>query len=601
LFVVIVRRALWVPVHHDEAATFFYYIQTGDFLPYTSHVDANNHILNSALSYGCFKIFGDSTFAIRLPNIIAFLILAYGVFGLSTFLKNGISKIILVGFMFSFHFLTFFSPSRGYGLSMAFFSISLFHFINYFVSNKAKYFYIFMIFFQLAIAANLIMVIVMLPFLLFILICQIYRRQINFKNILAHVLNGGLLFYWVKFSFFLQNNNALYYGGGNLGYYKTTYLSLIELLFGEKNLSIAYFFSAVLCGMIIYFLIKFIRETQKLKFIFLDKGFVLSVLLSSLIIGFYTLKHFVGINFPEDRTGLFLFILFAIALALFVDDILGFLPNILSKYIAIVLFIFFTTHFLYSLNFKKHSLRNYETIPEEFYTYLLKEQNKSVQKITISAQRVRELFFDYMNYTHASPLNLADDSEHLAFHGDYAIALKNETKDFKKYYDVVLTEPYWNFLLLKRKRPITRRLRREIILNKTFSGSDEFYNLYKLEHDTVIVSQNPIYGEIEFSQLTQSFPNTAWFVFQMNAVKTANNDNEMLSYKRIPLNWVYFKPEPSRVFKMGLTSAAATAPLSSMGIYIYNSKKQYVNIFVKSIRLYELIGNGVRESSTVDN
>lgn len=44
-------RAIYVPLVHDEIATFYHYIQTGRFLPYLSHWDANNHFLNSALTW----------------------------------------------------------------------------------------------------------------------------------------------------------------------------------------------------------------------------------------------------------------------------------------------------------------------------------------------------------------------------------------------------------------------------------------------------------------------------------------------------------------------------------------------------------------------
>ena len=50
-FMYIIIRAYSVPIIHDEAATFFYYIQSGIFMPPEAHIDANNHILNSALAH----------------------------------------------------------------------------------------------------------------------------------------------------------------------------------------------------------------------------------------------------------------------------------------------------------------------------------------------------------------------------------------------------------------------------------------------------------------------------------------------------------------------------------------------------------------------
>ncbi len=68
-----------MPFCHDESATFFYYVQNGDFLPYTSHVDANNHFLNSFLAWICLRLFGDAPLALRLPNILALIVLIIAV------------------------------------------------------------------------------------------------------------------------------------------------------------------------------------------------------------------------------------------------------------------------------------------------------------------------------------------------------------------------------------------------------------------------------------------------------------------------------------------------------------------------------------------
>jgi hypothetical protein len=57
---------------HDEIATFFYFIQTNDFLPPNAHWDANNHVLNSFLGHLSYQFFGDAPWALRLPNVVMF-------------------------------------------------------------------------------------------------------------------------------------------------------------------------------------------------------------------------------------------------------------------------------------------------------------------------------------------------------------------------------------------------------------------------------------------------------------------------------------------------------------------------------------------------
>ena len=42
----LIMRAFLVPMVDDEIATFFFYVQTADFMPFTAHFDMNNHFIN---------------------------------------------------------------------------------------------------------------------------------------------------------------------------------------------------------------------------------------------------------------------------------------------------------------------------------------------------------------------------------------------------------------------------------------------------------------------------------------------------------------------------------------------------------------------------
>ncbi|MBL7933862.1 MAG: hypothetical protein JNL60_18305, partial [Bacteroidia bacterium] len=83
LFIAVVLRCILVPFSHDEVATFYYYIQPENFLPFLSHPDANGHFLMSATAWICFKLFGSSPLSLRIPCIVAFVVLCYAVFRMS--------------------------------------------------------------------------------------------------------------------------------------------------------------------------------------------------------------------------------------------------------------------------------------------------------------------------------------------------------------------------------------------------------------------------------------------------------------------------------------------------------------------------------------
>src|SRR5690606_29699465 len=103
LSLVMIFRNSWVPFNHDEMATFVMYVQNGEFWPYHAIEDANNHFLNSGLTYVSFKLFGDSLFALRLPNLAAFALMALIIYRFLFLLKTNAARIILVSvFLISF-------------------------------------------------------------------------------------------------------------------------------------------------------------------------------------------------------------------------------------------------------------------------------------------------------------------------------------------------------------------------------------------------------------------------------------------------------------------------------------------------------------------
>ncbi len=68
-----------------------------------------------------FKVFGDSEFALRLPNLLAFLLFALAIYRLAGRLKSTLLKILLVlGLLAPMYILDFFAMARGFGLSFAF-------------------------------------------------------------------------------------------------------------------------------------------------------------------------------------------------------------------------------------------------------------------------------------------------------------------------------------------------------------------------------------------------------------------------------------------------------------------------------------------------
>ncbi len=587
VFVIIALRSYLVPFNHDETATFFFFIQSGNYMPFHSAVDANNHVLNSFLGNISFHLFGSSPFALRIPNLIGLIILIFATYKISKNLNHIGSKLGLTAmFLLSYHWLTFFGACRGYGLSLALLMMGIafmLEFINA-PENRNKFLWS-LLFFQLAISSNLILIIVVLLLSGIMFVIQITNKKITNPVIIGvWLLHFAVIYYWLSFSFYLQEGGALYYGEGD-SYWSVTFATLIQLLVGIYSASIKW----IVLGLVglVAGLFVFLNKNSLLKIKQLvkqpDFSILFFIILWSLVLGFYLMNKLFDVNFPEDRTGLFFYVFFALWLCFTIDKLsLNF-----NKIIGFSLTGLFTIHFMLNINFRKHSLSVYETIPEHFYTTLLKEQEKSKERITIGGHRVRELFYGFFNYRYGGVLNPADPTEVMQMNCDYYIATKPEEKYFKDYYDIIDSEPDWGFVVLKRKEKIKRNLvveRKDISLE---SNDAEFVGIYD-RGDTVFANSNPIIAELNFDVLKISKPTNTWIVLAVN-----DSLDQQCYFKRYPLQWT----ADDLNGKKGLTYSLITGNLppksKKMVCFIWNIDKKPFNIKVNSFKLFQIEGKGV--------
>jgi len=585
-FIVVAFRSYLVPFNHDETASFFMFIQSGNYMPFYSNTDANNHVLNSFLSNICFHIFGSSPFSLRLPNLLGFVILIFATFRISKHLQHIGSKIfITAALLFSFHWLSFFSACRGYGLSMALLTMgisTLLDYINH-TSNK-KLFIITLLLFQLAISANLILIIVVALLSGILLIVQLANKKLfNVLTIITWLLHLAAAYYWLSFSFYLQDKGALYYGAGE-SYWKVTFVTLLDMLIGFSNPFIKYalvsFFVSTLLLTLYVNKNKLLKITEQFKKP--EPSLLMAFVLSLLAVGFYIMHKVMHVNYPEDRTGLFFYLFFALLICFTFDKLSSMTNTIILLFISLIIII----HFFSNLNFRKHSLSVYETIPQHFYDTLVHEQQKSTERITIGGHRVRELFYGFMNYRNGGYLNPADPTEVMQMNCDYYLSTKVEEKYFKDYYTIIDTEPDWGFLVLKRKEKIKR-----ILLNETKdqiieTENEEFKNIYVKTDSSANI--NPVLAELSFDVKEIPVPSNIWMVLQIN-----DSAGEVITYKRYPLAWSGDDLNGRKNLSYSLISGNLPLGAKTIVCYFWNIKKEPFIIKVNSFKLYRLEGTGI--------
>lgn len=586
-FSVVALRSYLVPFNHDETATFFFFIQSEKYMPFHSAVDANNHVLNSFLGNICFHAFGSSPFSLRIPNLIGLIVLIFGTYKISKYLNLFGSKLLLTAcLLLSFHLLAFFSACRGYGLSMAMLIMGVAFMLDYINNSEDKSKFIFsLLFFQLAISANLILIIVVLLLSGIIFLIQIFNKRLfNPVIITLWVVHFIVIYYWFSFSFFLQENGALYYGEGD-NYWRVTFASLIQLIVGNYSVFIKWTVLLVIgitTGLFLYLNKKDLFKVKQ-QLTRPDFSVLFFITLTLLILGFYLMNKLFGVNFPEDRTGLFFYVFFILFLSFTLDKC----SIKINAIIGCIFSALFAIHFIYNLNFRKHSLNVYETIPEHFYTTLVNEQSKSEERITIGGHRVRELFYEFINYRHGAVLNPADPTEVMQMNCDYYIATKLEEKYFKEYYDVIDSEPDWGFVLLKRKEKIIKKKVLELNNISIINNENEFIEVY-IHGDTIFSNTKPLIAEVNFDIPTISKPVNTWLVFQIN-----DSLNQFLYFKRFPLQWIGDNLNGKKNLSYSLISGNLPGKSKKIVCFFWNIDRQPLSIKVNSFKLYQIEGNGV--------
>ncbi len=582
VFVIVCLRAYCIPFSHDEAATFFFYIQSDNYLPYTAHVYTNNHVLNSCLANICYHIAGSHRFVLRIPNVLAFIVLCFGVYRHFKYFKSLSSKLILVVFfILTFNFLDFFELCRGYGLSFSFMLLGLSYLTDYFNEKKFSSLVYFSLCWQLALCANLILIGVLLILLIYVYIFQ-HRQKVllSGKNIWLQLVNLFLLWFWIKFSFFYKEKGVLDYGVGN-DYWLVTFKSLIFVVFGSDSVWLQALVIILTLGVFAFF----IYHTWKNAFFFNDLftfKLVYLHVLALLVVAYYLQKRVLDVNFPEDRTGLFFYLFFVLSFAIVLDNI----PAVYGKITSSVFLASSLVIFSCSVNFTDFTSWFYHTMPKHVYDTLTKEFEKEKKLFTVGGHRVREMNYAFLNYRGNSVLNGMDNSEEMQMNCDYYFALKIEKPYYRNFYDEIDTDDKWDRVLLKRKEEIEHKPIYENNNKMTVSGNREFYDFKRLP-DTSFKSHNPIEVEVELNFEKVPKPFRAFFVMSL-----ANAKGKNVYYKRIPLNWMADDLNGT-VKYIKLTTGNLPDTVTGFGVHIWNIEKEEIKVTLNTIKIYQLFGKGV--------
>lgn len=530
LYVYLWFRAAFVPMAHDEIATFFHFVHTGKFLPFHAIWDANNHLLNSVITWISYHIFGSSPLALRLSNLIFVPLFFYYIYRISKYLHNDVIRwTFLISLCFSHYFIEFFALSRGYGMSMALMSGAIFHLIKTFNSDQIKDYALTAVFIILMLLANLSLLIPAIAIAGYQILYFFTRplsasRKTLSKVLIIILLEMIPLLIFTILLLKMKGEGALYYGTTE-GFWKITIKTLVPLLTGMNNLTVY----ILLILTFTFSLFTFFFLSLRISSLFLPWR-VFPILLFTSFAGVMLASSLFDVNFPEDRVGLYFFPLFAGSVFFSADTLFKKYHNKLI-FLTVLPFLFFPVHFLGHLNFAYSNCYKVDVVPERFYHKVKESHIPGQPPPTVGGYRTRHFCWSYHDFRNSGDQSQLYFNSYPGLQSDFQIVDITDNPSWLSYYDMVDRDNVTGRYLLKRKQKITSLAVKEISEITTHGDiSKEYHSLFEADCDTL--TGLLLYLTYDLTIYSPVIPFVGWVVLEIQ-----DSEHNNLTYESFALDW----------------------------------------------------------------
>ncbi len=473
IFGYLLLRLIFNETLHDEVATFYFYFYHGDYIGETIQWDANNHLLNSFLGAQLYKLFGDNFIVLRLPNLLAFILFFIGSYRLTEQLKTPFLKLTGLLALTCIPFvLDYFAYARGYGLSMGFLMLALYHFVCYQQNFKKKNLLLSYTLLLFAVAANLTLInsaFILMGINIFAPFFQENRNNFDLKTWLIHFYCFVGLLPLIVFALMLKKAGALYYGSLD-GLWEITGKSISKMVFFSGNVGLKVFFLIIFIAFNVLF---FQKIKKKSKEEWLKQPFILWIgLLYGNIIAILILAFILKVNYPEDRTGMYLIFYALLAFIYFLDNIS------FGKWLQ-VSFLFFPITLITHLNLDTSIYSPEQRMNAEFY-----QKVKAEIKPSHSVMMYQTMFWNWVFNESHQKIKASVGQTNNPNSTLFDIILTREevlnNLNIPKLYDTIAYHQPSGYIAFKRKIPLIKNPI-DSIINKTLVGNGEYFNVAKFK------------------------------------------------------------------------------------------------------------------------
>ncbi len=568
LWLYIWLRAIFTQMTHDETANFFRFVHTGDFLPYGLDTSATNHILNSLLAWVFYSLFGAEPVVLRLSNVLFFPMFFYFLVRFAGLMR---SRFLRIGFVvvvaLAHNLIEFFAMSRGYGQSMALLLGAICFLMQAFQKPTVKNYLLTLLFAVFALSANLTLLNSVILIIGFLMLRLLSQKQFKIRQTLTHwliILIVGIVpfIFFAAYLFHLKSLGDLYYGEAS-GFWNITVKSLIRTMLDPGWPIIGIFVVIYLFG-ILFTELYLLFSKSSFERLF-DPVLLFFYFLVGNVVAVFLLNVLFGVNFPEDRTGLYFLVYFIGSIFFFTDRIaFDFKPKAIL--LAVVPLFIFPVHFFININLSHNSFED-QTIPLRFYEKMVAEHDPGEIPPTIGGYRGRELRWAFLNFRHGGVLGKLQGS---LFHdtlADYHIADTSYPDSFRKIYDAVDYHTNSMFTLLKRRQQPACKLVHEKSEIKTNGKLNElYYRFFIFDADTLAGKSVRIDFDLHFN--TEAKPFIGWLI-----ANTLADGDRQTAYEYFPLEWLRTNWEGDNGRVKNSIMVKLPDEINQLNFYIWNKRE----------------------------
>jgi len=574
IFYLLLRAYFLTPLH-DEAATLFYYIESGIYWGPDLLIDANNHLLNSMIGHWIYLLFGDDFFFIRLPNVVAFVFYFWGIYRFIKPIPSNIHKtLILLGTTCIPFILEYFAYTRGYGISMGLFIFSLSYIRDFMVNRNIKSAYWSSLFLCLTVYSNLnFLLSLILMLLLFGLIQWMHKQDFNKKQHASLFINYGLLgvsmlpnLYYADL---LKTSGALYYGSLD-GFWNVTGKTLAENIIFHNLDWLKYASIVVILLLTIYLILRWVK-LRSLKF-FTKSSTLLAWFLFGNCIAIILMAKIMHVNYPEDRVGMHLAILFLLLIGFILSEV---------KSLNWLLFgmLFFPISMIPKINLTTSVFSPDNRMSKAFFQDVTENLNSYS---TVSYYPLQQLVYSYLSRD--LDTNYFVNSERGFNHTSEVVLTKTtlfKDQDFLKNYNVIASNPESTFIAYKRKTPY----KKEVIYNQPLNiidSNDEYISIYQ-----TYIPDSLRNRKLQFHIDGDLVADNIYREFAVLVYSTFDNDMKSTDYQYVNERWIHgTKKEFILNFNYAVNELKKEE--HEIRIYIWNQKRENISLKNGSFQILEL-------------